>query len=523
MGVLIFNETGIKGSVPAGVKLVIDDDQNQAQRLVIVGLQSQHYDASANAALHYECEGRTALGGSAAAIGPAGASGAGSNVMRQTNLLATSQAIMSTQAAGGGAHLSHVGDFRVFMRLQVPASNTGTVSVQLEWGEGDFRVTTLNRAVAIPDGSRGSWVLVDLGTVNLSKVTQGTQRWEGRARAWSTVIGDDIDLDRVFLAPTGEGYGEVSAPYFYRHGVISARDEFTGLATNAALHGRVAPQGGTWATSGVANDFLGAAFDSSTGPTAHRNTGSEASPGRLAILPTSLTDAEVGVDFYSTPTDSAPVSGSPWHFVIGRYVDANNYLRAEVSARNGELRLVQRVAGSDTLLSVVSTPDPRSTWHTLQVIVYATGQCYARLRQGDRLIATVRGTSAALATGGALASGQVGFGDYNAGGGTARYYDNFYAATPAAEPLAIAPGRSLELRSDGVSRQNADGTLWVTPTYEGFYPTAPPAWNEGRTLRALVATCRGPELASRVWADAGVDDVSARLTYTPRFLTLPEA
>jgi hypothetical protein len=64
--------------------------------------------------LFYEAEGRTVLGGAATAVGPTGASGAGSNVVRHTSLTNTEQAILSTQATGGGAHLSHVGTFRVY-------------------------------------------------------------------------------------------------------------------------------------------------------------------------------------------------------------------------------------------------------------------------------------------------------------------------------------------------------------------------------------------------------------------------
>ena len=45
--------------------------------------------------------------------------------MRNTALTTSYLAILSTQATGGGAHLSHVGTFRVYARVQVPTANTG--------------------------------------------------------------------------------------------------------------------------------------------------------------------------------------------------------------------------------------------------------------------------------------------------------------------------------------------------------------------------------------------------------------
>lgn len=55
-------------------------------------------------------------------------------------------------------------------------------------------------------------------------------------------------------------------------------------------------------------------------------------------------------------------------------------------------------------------------------------------------------------------------------------------------------------------------------SYEGDYLLIPPAGAEARTLRIIVKLSRG-ELTQG--ADAGVDDLSARLTYIPRYLVVP--
>lgn len=65
--------------------------------------------------------------------------------------------------------------------------------------------------------------------------------------------------------------------------------------------------------------------------------------------------------------------------------------------------------------------------------------------------------------------------------------------------------------------------------YEGDYLRVPPSGAEGRTLRMIVKLSRGQILTAPGGqgvlggADSGVDDLSARLTYTPRYLVVPSA
>jgi hypothetical protein len=129
--------------------------------------------------------------------------------------------------------------------------NTGAVSVRLEWGEGDFRRRTLNDAVNFAAGERGGqFVLVDLGLVHLTEAVQGTQRWEGRVLAKSTVTGDEIDVDCLFLFPVDEGYTELSGVWQSDTPTsFTARDEFN--QTAGALAGKTVPSGGTWAAGGL--------------------------------------------------------------------------------------------------------------------------------------------------------------------------------------------------------------------------------------------------------------------------------
>lgn len=79
----------------------------------------------------------------------------------------------------------------------------------------------------------------------------------------------------------------------------------------------------------------------------------------------------------------------------------------------------------------------------------------------------------------------------------------------------------LEVRHDGVLSGDAVGTYWGRPPiYEGDYLLIPPSGAEGRTVRAIVKASRGRLVAPSVYgSDSGIDDISALLYITPRYLT----
>jgi hypothetical protein len=83
----------------------------------------------------------------------------------------------------------------------------------------------------------------------------------------------------------------------------------------------------------------------------------------------------------------------------------------------------------------------------------------------------------------------------------------------------------LEIASTGVLRVASAGSVWGQVSYEGDLPVAPPAGAEGRTLRVFVKATRGrlvgaPDPNSDN-ADAAIEDISAQLFVTPRFLNVP--
>jgi hypothetical protein len=529
--VLIFTETGILGDVPGLGRLVVDNDSSVAQWWLTWGIESRYYSSSANAALFYEAEGRTALGGSAiASVADASPLSPGTNnVIRNTDLLTVYQAILSTQATGGGAHLSHIGIFRVYLRAKASTANTGNVTVAWEWGEGDFLRSTQQNETVLSPPAAATWRMLDMGLVTLRAVASGTQKWEGRVIAKSTVTGDEIDLDYLMLVPVAEGSGVASAvnrdvtPSSY-----SARDQFVGTTSGNALNARVAPTGGTWATSGDATDYAFAdTFAGETYENVSRTTGTVTN-GRYAILgSTNYTDTrlEARVSRTGTPTSGQQLTMG----LIARWTDSSNYIRAQVMVPSDqalstlEIRMI--LAGASTTLASTLIPYTFGTTSSnlanlLRLTVLASGLVTAEFWNPDQtaVVASCSAQYGTLSTGGTLATGKPGLFDFSSSAHE-RHYSDFFLSVPAAD-AALFGSQSLEVRHDRVVREDSAGAIWSTvSSYAGDYLQVPPAGAEARTLRAIVKATRGEPDEF----DPSIDDISARLFVQPRFLVVPDA
>ena len=87
---------------------------------------------------------------------------------------------------------------------------------------------------------------------------------------------------------------------------------------------------------------------------------------------------------------------------------------------------------------------------------------------------------------------------------------------------AIEQSQHLRVRYDGVF---SGGTTYRrAERYEGDYLRVPPSGPEGRTVRFVVKGARPTVSATTgLGGDIAIDDISARLTITPRFLVVPDA
>lgn len=392
-----------------------------------------------------------------------------------------------TQAVCGTGNLTHIGTFRAKARVKASSAN---VRLRFAYRTGNGPYTYTPWLTPIAPGAVDFFEEAAFGVITIGTVTLGTQQWDGRFEAYSTTIDDTIEVDYLEMLPA-ERWGKARGQYSYQPGLLVARDEFTTITATTVLNGRTAPLPAvTWASTGSATDFA-AADAPGTLETMMRATTSDAS-SRIALLGSAAyATIEVGVDFYVTNATTS-IKG-----VLARYVDsANNLTVWHVGSSLQPLVMFATVASS--VVAVVSAPAPITTnaWYTIRVVVFASGVAIASVV--DASGATVGDCSlqhSSLATSGTIDDGKIGFVDNNSSvTAITRYYDNFYGATPATEPLALNSGRSLVVRHDSCEVASSDGLTYGPPkSYTGG--------------RALIPCAGDSDRVTRVWTKARRNDI----------------
>lgn len=502
--------SSVPGSAYGIGRLVVTDAASQSRRWVCWGLESRWLPTSGAPSLIIDSTSMVTAGFAGTTATHSGAySGATLNVISAT--LRT-----QLQAICGLGNLSHVGSFRPQLRFYASAT-TMAVRLTFQTLDGPFR--SLSYKVPVVAG----WNHVDLGLITIPVSTLGTQRWTGRLEAYSTATGGEtFEPDVVCMVPA-ERFGRALATYAYGTGLIVARDEFTAITAGTALNARVAPLGGSWATSGAATDF--AAADITVGgeaeETMSRATTSDAGRRYGILGSANYVATEVATRFYATP----PPAGTslPLMGVIARWVDASNHVAVIHDA--GEGWSVQKVVAGVTTTLVSGNVSPvASTWYGMRVVIHASGTGHAWLLDSNGATIQSRGFSdPVLATGGALASGKPGIVDSNtSAGATTRHYDDFYAATPAAEPAVCYASQSIEFRHDSTLRKDATGTYaGPPPEYVGGRFFVPPAGGPNRSTRIAVMAKRNN---IETMADDNIaDSTTVEVRITPRYLAVPRA
>lgn len=503
----------VTGDVPALGRLIVTDTATQSRRHVEWGLEGPDtYNSGTSLILDSDSLVTTGFGGvQATATGAYDPNATGNNVVTASSL----QILYSTTplAIVGTGNQSHVGTFRVKARVLVTQP---TAKLRFSWqvGDGPFRAN----AYASVAGYSTGFQEIDLGLISIAPVVSGTQRWTGRVEAYTTAAPGtvNVSVDYLLLIPVGEGYGKARGEFTYQLGTIAGRDEFFGTTAGGVLNARVAPAGGTWATSGSTTDFTFADAPTLPGFNAEavtRATASDASP-RFAILgSTNYTDVEVATTAWFP--GGIPVPGLKMG-TIARWTDSSNYLVAYLDDAANTLVVQKVVTGVTTVLaSTATTVNP--DYQQVRLIVFASGRVIAHHRLSSGVIAKVIDTTdSALATGGTLATGKPGFYDQNtAANSPGRFYGNFYVATPTAEPIALYSGRNMEVRHDAIIRQDSTGVYTgVPPSYRGSRFLVPPG-----TSRVL-AKARRRDVD--VNPDENVTDATQiQVGWTPRGLAVP--
>lgn len=519
--VLSFLAEGVPGDMPGLGRLQLEDLQGQTQLAVWWGLQQRYYSGSADAAPFYEAETRTALGSTASAAAPAGASGG--NTLRNLNLVNAYQGIMSTQASGGGNHLAHVGSYRLLARVYRPESNNGEVTAYLAWTEGDFVNVEENEPITLPAGTGaggGNFWIKDFGIVTLEKAAAGTtQRWEGRILAKSTVAADDIYLDYFVLVPVDEGSGEIRTSLIIPplQSLIAA-DAFNQSEGNLAA--KNADIGGAWAGAGDADDFKVILASHTAQRVAVSDV--EGTPRYETLGASEPTNVAARLRFESNNPNEPLTSGAYFGLLL-RYVNTENWVAAVFHPAsftepimNWDVYLWKKVAGSKTKLqtltgTILSGVPGVPVSGLIECALGASGIWIL----GANGVVLKSGNDADLATGGALAKGKVGlFDEWKVATAHTRIYDSIEVWEPTLD-AAIYANQTVEVASTLARRKDSAGVTWGEAPYEGDFLMVPPAGPEQRVSRLVAKASRNAE------ADAGIDDIRGRLYVQPRYLVAP--
>jgi hypothetical protein len=517
---LIFTETSIDGDYPGRVRIVVDEDDADAQRGLIWGVRSRNYSSASTAALEYEAEELEALGG---ATKPAVAGASGGTVVYQAALSPDWTPVVGGRIAGA-TYPTHTGNYRVFARIT--STDDDDIQGRLTWSLADMVNPVVNDVVT-PQPFAGDFQICDFGSVHIVPSPVGTHRWNWQLEFKGDVGGEDINVDKVWLVPTDEGMGVLSAPIAHRTFTSYVSDGFNQSA--GALTGKTADSGQTWGGAGDADDF---SLDT-TNDTITRAAVSDTAPGRVITLsaPTTATGVTVSVDVKWTD----PSFGPSWG-VLARYVDASNFLGCRINpstfAGSGKFSVIKHVAGVFTDIAEITpgTALPAihrqsDVWHTVTLTVDVDGSFIGSITTAGSTL-TLTGQDDVLKTSGTLDDGKVGIWDYTPFSNAAtRTYDNFSATyhtgSTSQTEAVMYPSQSVQLTTEGMFREDSGGVAYGNVAKViGDLPRIPPAGLEGSTVQFFIKGSRGDIYTL---PDSGIDNISARVSYRPSFIFVPEA
>lgn len=503
--------TGVTGDIPALGRLIVTDMATQSRRHVEWGLEGRNYQPVTSLIVDSDNMVVTGTAGSqATATGAYDPNATGNNAITAT--IGPLPVIVCKTG-----NLSHVGTFRVRARVWYFTGTYSEVYAGLDWQVAGGELAS-NPWASVKSGG---WRDVDLGIVTIHTAASGTQQWQGMIRAQtgtSGVFGESFVVDYLVLIPVDEGYGRARGVFLGSDGVVSGRDNFTGTTSLALLNARVAPVGGTWATSGsTSGDLRFRDVVVGGGPQTeyleYYNGGVVDTQPRWAILgATNYTDVTVRVGF-----TAAQWVADLRFAVIARWTNSTNYVYMEWA--NTIQSIKQVVAGTTTTLaSRVSYLYTLKYWDIMSLTVYASGRVVGELLEADGSPygARLEASSSALATGGTLATGRPGLSAKNGTDGTSLFFDDFYVITPTnPEPIALYSGRTMEFRHNDTLRQDSTGTYYGRPSsYRGSRFLVPPG-----TSRVAV---KGRRNDADVDIDGTViDSTRIQVGWTPRGLVVP--
>lgn len=460
---LFFTEATINGNYPGRVRVVATNGTTVDQHGLLWGFRSRNYNAGTPAQMFYEAEALTPLSGAA---GTAGANFSGGTAIGLGLPVVNAWVpILSTSMLSGTTPLTHTGSYRVWARC---FSATGTPQYRFQWGGGALSVPTTNDPIILPGPSL---YMLDLGSIRLDAPPVGPNQWVGVVQAQTSVLNSQAAIDCLYFQPLDDGAGKLT----YTPGTPASSVSVTSTAGTGADDATV----GTLVWSSPNQIATGNVTDALPSGASQQTHYLKATNFSLAV-PSGATiiGIQLGVTRFAGP---GPVAQD----AAIKLVKAGT-----IQATNRSLSGAWSSAGYTVATYGGPTDLWGTTWTPTDINNSGFGAVVSALSLSNGTIAVRLVQITVFFT---LASG--------------------FTVAPDA---VLAASGTAELRTDGMYRQGAGGTIYAPiSNVIGDLPRIPPSGIEARTVQVFLKQSRG-NLATE--ADSAIDDMSGKLIYRPSYL-----
>lgn len=509
---------GIGGDVPAEARLIAKDKATQDRRFAAIGRDTVSSESSPAILL----PASTAL----TATGFAGESKTRSGAYGSEKVFRATAVTQPTPICGTG-RISNVGSYAIYVRLYA-TSEASRFRISYRDGDGVLIPLEWKQPPVV-----NAFAEVYMGEVFLDEAALGTQTAEIRVEQKAGTEAPANDINYLILWPTGKGSCVARAPSANKPSSLVAYDFFNQSTGN--LEGKELPFPAiTWAETNktgengfkVAKEALEGGSENGI---ATRAKVSDANLNSGCFAQAGATSYTAFGASLSLPAGCQMRTANTRLGILGRYVSAEKWVMAVLSVATGGggspagvvLRVIKDVSGSVTELGSETTGVSYSQAETLWTLgaatitfnVAANGAWTASCGA-----ASISGQDADLATGGTLASGNVGLYDAHSSASAATRKVDAFELFGIEEPGRVCySGKQMEFRSDGALRQDSSGSYdGQPPVVRGADFYLEPAGESGRINRIAIRMRRNDVLAEQ---DANVTDKqSVEVLATERFL-----
>ena len=454
---------------PGRVRSIVSNDGTVDEHGLLWGFRCKNYNAGTTAQLFYEAEQLLPVNG-AAGTALAGASGGTAVVL--TNPPAStwvSMLSMSMARRHDRAHahrlISRVG--ALLLRHQPPRSSSCNTASD--------RCRSRRPTIRSQLPGAGAFYLLDLGEARLDAPPVGPMQWFGAIQANTSVASQNAAIDCVYLQPLDEGAGKLT---------------YTPTSPSSSI--MTSPTGGT-----------AGADDASVGSIAWTNPGNITAQDGVYAVAVGPAGAATSHYLKVTGFGFALPSGAT---IQGIQVNIVRLAKGNTT-KDSAVRLVK--AGS------IQTTDRSNGAFWPYLPAAFTSQTYGGptdLWGGSWVYSDINsstfGVALSASIGAGLQEARVDFVSITV------YYTLASGFTIAPDAV-MAAGKLAELRTEGMFRQGAGGTIYAPVSQVvGDLPRIPPSHVglEARTVQMFLKPSRG-EFDNE--PDSGIDDISAHHRLSP--------